>query len=137
MSPLLLFSPSPLPESRTECLSAIEIRARTKWQPGRLEKAVDRAVEPSLGKAAFAIRQTAIEEIQPETGPSEPGTPPHTHTGGKGRKKGVLPAAIVYDVDEQKQEAVIGPRESVAGDVGRAFEFGGEFRGERSPSGSS
>jgi hypothetical protein len=28
---------------------------------------------------------------------------------------------------------VIGPRESVVGDVGRAHEFGGEFRGEDYP----
>jgi hypothetical protein len=112
--------------------NALETRTKTDWQPQRLERAVDRAAEPSLGKAAFAIRQTAIEEIKPEAGPSEPGTPPHTHPGS-GRRKGILPRAIVYDVDKQKQEAVIGPRESVAGDVGRAFEFAGEFRGERYP----
>ena len=103
----------------------------------RVQDAADKATFKNLGHAASSIRKSAIESIQPEEGPSAPGTPPHTHTGGvtkKGKpRKGNLQRAIVYDVDKAAQDAVIGPRASVVGEAGAAHELGGEFHGDDYP----
>ena len=103
----------------------------------RVSDAAEKAAFKNLGHAASSIRKTAIESIKPAEGPSPPGMPPHTHTAGvtkKGKpKKGHLPRAIVFDVDKQKQEAVIGPRASVVGESGAAHELGEEFHGDDYP----
>ncbi len=98
-------------------------------------QAAERAAFRNFGHAAARIRKTAIESIEPGEGPSPAGTPPHTHTqkvtkSGKTRK-GVLPKAIAFKAD--KQGAIIGPRESVAGIAGEAHEFGGDFKGDDYP----
>ena len=92
--------------------------------------AAKKATFRSLQHAAASIRKAEIASIKPEAGPAPAGQPPHTHTG-KGKRKGVLPRAIAFSVDGDT--AVIGPRESVAGDVGHGLEDGGEFRGENLP----
>jgi hypothetical protein len=103
----------------------------------RVEDAAERAVFRNVGHGAATIRKEAIESIIQAEGPSEPGTPPHTHTGGvtkKGKvRRGELQRAIVYDVDRAAQSALIGPRESVVGESGAAHEFGGEFKGDEYP----
>lgn len=103
----------------------------------RVKDAADKAAFKNLGHGASAIRKTAIESIKQAEGPSPPGTPPHTHTGGvtkKGKqRKGNLQRAIVYDADKARQEAVVGPRYSVVGESGRAHELGEEFRGDDYP----
>ena len=104
-------------------------------QTKRVEKATDEAAFRNLPHAAAAIRKDAIESIKNESGASEPGTPPHTHTGGitkKGKvRKGNLQRAITFAAD--KESAVIGPRESVVGLAGRAHELGEEFHGDDFP----
>lgn len=111
--------------------TAFQFEDRTK----RVTAATEKASFRNFGHAAAAIRKDAIASIQNEPGASEPGTPPHTHTGGitkKGKvRKGNLQRAITYDAD--KESAVIGPRESVVGLAGRAHELGGEFRGDEYP----
>ena len=103
----------------------------------RVKDATDKAAFKSVGHAASSIRKTAIESIEQAEGPSAPGTPPHTHTGGvtkKGKvRRGNLQRAIVFDSDKAKQEAVIGPRFSVVGESGAAHELGGEFHGDDYP----
>jgi len=100
----------------------------------RVAQAAARATFRNLPHAAATIRKDAIESIIDAPGPSAPGTPPHTHTGGitkKGKKRrGVLQKAIAYDFDKQAGDAVIGPRESVVGLAGAAHEFGQEFKGD-------
>lgn len=104
-------------------------------QSKRVTNAADAASFRNLGHAAAAIRKDAVESIVAADGPSAPGTPPHTHTGGvtkKGKvRKGNLQRAIVFDAD--KESAVIGPRFSVVGLAGRAHELGEEFHGDLYP----
>lgn len=105
----------------------------------RVEAAAERAVFRNVGHAAATIRNEAIESIEPATGPSAPGTPPHTHTSGvtqKGKvRRGELPRAIVFDQDRDAQSAIIGPRYSVVGESGAAHEgtLGGEYKGDEYP----
>jgi phage gpG-like protein len=113
---------------------AVKIENRTQAVAQSLQKESVRLV----GHAAASLRKRAIESIQPAEGPSEPGQPPHTRPGKVSRKTGKarpgqLQRAIVYAHDKRANVAVIGPRESVVGDVGQAHEFGGEFRGEDYP----
>lgn len=116
----------------------------------RVLRWIDDARKRYLFRAAAAVRTTARKSIETDdTGPSEPGQPPHTHASrsarwrkrGKGRSKGmgrakpgnVLRNAILFAVDEFEGEAVIGPAASIAADSGKAHEFGGEFRGTNFP----
>ncbi len=100
-------------------------------QTKRVADAAEKATFRNVRHAAAAIRRDAIESIQQADGPSAPGSPPHTHTGGITKKgntrKGNLQRAIAYDTD--KDSAVIGPRESVVGLAGQAHEMGESFHG--------
>lgn len=104
-------------------------------QTKRVTAASERTTFRNLPHAAAAIRKDAVGSIKQAEGPSAPGTPPHTHTGGvtkKGKvRKGNLQRAIAFDAN--KESAVIGPRESVVGLAGRAHELGEEFRGDDYP----
>lgn len=104
-------------------------------ETNRVEQAAEKTSFRNLGHAAAAIRKDAVESIQQAPGPSAPGEPPHTHTGGitkQGKvRKGNLQRAIAYDADQNS--AVIGPRESVVGQAGRAHELGEEFHGDDYP----
>ena len=103
----------------------------------RVKDAAERAGFRNVGHAAASIRKDAIESIVPAEGPSEPGTPPHTQTGGVTRKgklrRGNLQRSIRFDVDRVKQEAVTGPMHSIMGEAGAAHEHGEEFFGDDYP----
>jgi hypothetical protein len=98
-----------------------------------VRNAADEAQFRNISHAAAGIRKDAIESIKSEPGPSQPGTPPHTHTQGvtrKGKtKRGVYPRAIAFAVDKAKQEAVIGPQFSAVGDSFAAHEHGSVYFG--------
>jgi len=91
----------------------------------RVAKAAETGEFRSFARAAFAIRQTAVESIERAAGPSAPGEPPHTH------RRMFLRRAIRYAAN--REGAVIGPRFSVVGTAGEAHEFGGEYRGNKYP----
>jgi hypothetical protein len=99
--------------------------------------AAKKAEFKNLGHAAASIRKTETESIKSVAGPSPPGTPPHTHTGGVSKagktRRGVLQRSFAYAVDKAAGRAVIGPQASVVGEAGAAHEFGGEFRGTDYP----
>ncbi len=101
-------------------------------QTKRVSDAAEKATFRNVRHAAAAIRRDASESITQADGPSAPGSPPHTHTGGvtkKGKtRKGNLQRAIAYDADAIS--AVIGPRESVVGLAGQAHEMGESFHGQ-------
>lgn len=105
--------------------------------PQPVIKAADRAAFKNLGHAAATIRNDAIGSIIQAEGPSLPGRPPHTHTGGltkKGKvRRGELQRAITFDYSKQEKTAVIGPRKSVVGLSGAAHELGGDFKGQDYP----
>jgi hypothetical protein len=96
---------------------------------------IDRAAYKSFSHAAASIRKRMMESIQPAEGPSEPGTPPHTHVAftkkGKVRRGGQLRRAIAFYAD--KGGAVIGPRESIVGESAEAHEKGGDYKGQDYP----
>lgn len=99
----------------------------------KVEQAAEKAAFRNLGHAASSIRKAAIESVIPSDEPSKPGTPPHTRIRitKKGKQlKGQLQRAIVFSHDRAKQEAVIGPRESVVGESAAAHEFGGSYKGQ-------
>jgi hypothetical protein len=106
----------------------------------RMQQVADAAKKAefkNLRHAAAAIRKTEIASIQDAPGPSTPGTPPHTHTGGVSKsgksRRGHLPRSIAFAQDKAAGLAVVGPRASVVGEAGAAHEFGGEFIGDDYP----
>lgn len=112
---------------------SVEYQDNTK----SVDDAAKKAGFKNISHAASSLRKDVIASIQPGDGPSAPGTPPHTQTTGvtkKGKpKRGKLPRSILFDVDKEKDEAVIGPRKSVIGEAGWIHEFGGEFEGVQYP----
>lgn len=98
-----------------------------KLDPQKVTNAVNKATFKNLNHAAASIRKAERESIEKAEGPSAPGSPPHTHN------RQFLKNAIVYDVDKEKQEAVIGPRFSRVGTSAKAHEFGGEYKGAEFP----
>lgn len=99
--------------------------AKVENKLDRVRQAAEKGAFRSFSRAAFAIRQTAIDSIEQASGPSAPGEPPHTH------RRMFLRRAIRYAAN--REGAVIGPRHSVVGAAGEAHEFGGEYRGNEYP----
>lgn len=101
----------------------------------KVVEAAEKASYRNTGHAAASIRKDAMASIVPSDEPSEPGTPPHTHTQKitkKGKvRQGHLPRAIVFH--NSKESAIVGPRYSVVGTAGDAHEFGGEYKGDDYP----
>ena len=97
----------------------IDVKVETVDTTAAVRKSADKAQFRNFGHAAATIRRTAAESIQRAEGPSEPGSPPHTH------RRVFLRRAIRFFVDKNKNEAIIGPRASIVGDVGEVLEFGG------------
>lgn len=77
----------------------------------------------SIFRAAAAIRLTIRRSIRRRKKASAPGKPPHT-------RRGQLKRAILYAVNKERQEAVIGAAHSEVGTSGRAHEKGGTYKGE-------
>lgn len=103
----------------------------------KVADAAEKAIFRNVGHAAATVRKEAIDSIEPAEGPSEPGTPPHTHTSGVTRKgklrRGDLQRAIVFAQIPEENAAIVGPRFSVVGESGAAHEFGGEYLGQDYP----
>jgi len=104
----------------------ISLSVKTEINMRKVTESVDRAAFTNLGHAAASIRKDVLESIERASGPSDPGTPPHT-------RRGQIERAIVYDYDRKEMNAVVGPRFSIVGLAGAAHEFGGEFRGNEYP----
>ena len=104
----------------------------------KIAKAFRRATYQALQRLGFMIRSKAQASIEDEKGPSEPGTPPHTHRrvttkSGKPGHKGLLPASILYGLDKESMSVLIGPSVNVIGTSMSAMEHGGEYQGVDSP----
>ena len=116
-------------------------KARFVDETAAVAKAFRRATYQALQRLGFMIRGQAQSSIQEETGPSAPGSPPHTHKHavtkkGKPRKQGLLPSSILYALDKDSMSVIVGPSVNVVDTVGAAFEHEGEssFRGQDYPS---
>jgi phage gpG-like protein len=104
----------------------ITMRSHARFKPRRLQRRAQDANFRNLGHAAAAIRLTARRSIRRRQGPSAPGRAPHTRAGA-------LRRSIVYQVDRERQRAVIGPAFSGVGRSATAHEFGGRYRRDRYP----
>ena len=109
-------------------------------ESAKLAKAFRRATYRALERLGFKIRGVAQASIADEPGPSEPGTPPHTHKrattkSGKAGKQGLLPKSILYGIDKESMSVLVGPSVNVVGTVGQAFEHEGEkeYKGAEYP----
>lgn len=83
-----------------------------------VQKAADRSIYQNIRHAAFSIRKYIRDSIKKSPDPSDPGQPVATR-GKRGNVKASIFAAIEQD------NAIIGPRYSMVGDVMEALEFGG------------
>lgn len=102
----------------------IDVReTRLELRFERVVAAEQKAELRGLARAAFLIRQTAIELIEQHGGvPSPVGHPVHTRAGA-------AKVAMAYDRNKDQRVALIGPRYSVLGVSLSAHEFGKFFRG--------
>ncbi len=98
----------------------------------RVQRAVKKGTFTSLTHAGRAIRKTAQQSMREAKGPSPPGTPPHVHTGR-------LRRSILYAVDKQNDELVVGPSYNMVKRGGRPpwlaqmLEYGGTFQRRLTP----
>jgi len=104
----------------------VGVKVKTKFDGGKVMRAVKKGNITSLGHAGAAIRLQARHSIRKGAKASPPGTAPHT-------RKGRLRSAIKYAVEKARQSVVIGPDVEVAGTSGKAHEFGGQYKRERYP----
>lgn len=98
----------------------MQVKVTIENTTGKVREAFDKIERRGLSRFAFQVMVDMKSSLQTAEGPSDPGEAPHTHPN-------ILRAAIGYGLDDDA--AVIGPRESIAGDVAQGLEFGGEFRG--------
>lgn len=98
----------------------LRMSATMKDETAKLRKPVKQYNIEGLTHAAGIVRKTAQQSIRKRTGVnySAPGKPPKT-------RDGLLKKSIIYIVDKQAEEAVIGPTANVIGDIGALHEFGG------------
>ena len=102
------------------------LRFRSRINTEKVVRAANRANFECLTHAAAAIRLTARRSIRRSKRQSSPGSPPHTRAGQ-------LKRAILYAVERQKANAIIGPSAQVVGTSGHAHEFGGRYRKQNYP----
>jgi hypothetical protein len=95
-------------------------------RPGIIKK-VNAAVLKKLNHIGGLIRKTARNSIKSEKGPSDPGKPPHSHTG-------LLKDHIYYGYDETNDSVVVGPCLLNRGtDAPHVLEYGGTGVVKRGP----
>ncbi len=102
----------------------IAINVKVDSRMNRISDAAEKAKFRNFGHAAASLSKDAKASIENASGPSAPGTPPHS-------RKGLLRRAIRYAYD--KESAVIGPTATTVGQSATAAEFGGEYKGEDYP----
>jgi len=102
------------------------MRSKTQFDSKSVLRKVHEGTVRSLGHAAALVRKIAKQSIRFRKDPqkaSPEGTPPYTHTRQ-------LPRAILFAVQKQQEEAVIGPDAGKVDLAGAAHEHGGQFRGQ-------
>lgn len=99
----------------------IDFKVKVEDTSSRVTDAVKKTAFRNFSHAAASIRKDAASTLERAEGPSEPGSPPHTHKGSQ------LKRSLRYDADERG--AVIGPLASMVGESAAAHEFGGVYKG--------
>jgi hypothetical protein len=104
----------------------IGIEAQTEFSEKPVKDAEKRAAYENLGHAAASLRKAAIASIEESSRPSEPGRPIHT-------RRGLARRAILYAVDRENEEAVVGFSAERIGDAMAAHELGEIYKGAAYP----
>lgn len=91
----------------------------------KVEKETEKAQFRNFYHAAASISKTAKASVERAEGPSDPGTPVHTH------RRTYFRRAIRYAAN--KMGAVIGPVASIVGGSARPHEFGEIYKGVKYP----
>ena len=100
------------------------IDVKTFFDAKPLVDARDQATVEVLEKRSAAIEADVKASIHTSNEPSPEGSPPHT----RGKSGHNLRDSIERDVSGH--EALIGPSHAMVGELGEAFEFGREYRGD-------
>lgn len=93
-------------------------RVRIKDESAKVIQKMKAANITSLGAAGAYIRGIAKKSIKVSPAYSAPGHQPHS-------REGKLKKAIVFAVEKQEQDVVIGPNAGDVGQIGATHEFGG------------
>ena len=104
------------------------IKVKTNFNKEAVKKAAKDANVTSLGRAGALVRTISRRSIRRKgvkNIPSRPGQPPKT--------TGPLRNSILFEQSGDKQDVIVGPSSEFIANVGKAHEFGGEFRGVRYP----
>ena len=104
----------------------ITMKIKTITDMEALLKKARAAAIRNLGLFGGLTRKFAQQSIKVSKDYASPGSPPHS-------RKGLLKKAIVYAVDKDQQNVIIGPSSNVIADAGHPHEFGGVFRGNTYP----
>lgn len=101
------------------------VTVKIKKDFGKVKKYVKDSVIATFGDASRIIQSIARKSIKRRSGDnySRPGEAPKT-------RRGDLRRAIQYDVDNKRQEAIIGPLESRMGPAAAVHEHGGTIKGQ-------
>lgn len=96
----------------------IDVKVRIKSETGKVARKAKAANITSLGHGGAYIRGIAKRSIKVSKESAPPGHQPHT-------RKGRLKKSILYAVERERQDVVIGPTASAMGRIGHTHEFGG------------
>jgi hypothetical protein len=93
---------------------------------GRVKHFIDTAHQKALGRIGSYVRKVARNSIRTRAGISEPGQPPHSHTG-------LLKDWILFSYDKESLSVVVGPARlnMKSGDALEALEYGGAVHSVR------
>ena len=94
------------------------VKVKVTDETARVAKAAQRATLTALVPAARYIRGIAMRSIKVSPDSAPPGHQPHT-------RKGRLKSAIIYAIEREWGQAVIGPHIGAVGMIAHTHEFGG------------
>jgi hypothetical protein len=111
--------------------SFMSFKVRVSVDKALVLKAAADATRIVTGKQGAVVRKTAMWRIRTSRKPSQPGNPPHSHTG-------ILKRFLVYSWDPSTKTTVVGPmatnqiyfnrhRQPVKGTVPQILEEGGDI----------
>ena len=99
---------------------------KIEWDTKPLKAAVKKANYRNLGHAAASLRKDAIKSIVQSGSPSRPGEPVHT-------RYGLAKWALLYAVDKEAEEAVVGFSAHKVDEAMAAHELGERHKGTDYP----
>jgi hypothetical protein len=104
----------------------IGVDGKAEFDGKPVEEAAKKAAYKNLGHAAASLRKEAIASIKKDRGPSPAGEPVHT-------RQGLAKRALLYAVDKEAEEAVVGFSAAVVDEAMAAHELGEPHKGTDFP----